>query len=597
LDLSQLFVTHLPEAVLSGLALVVLMAGAVPAIAAGLGARRFLPWLAVGSLTAVPALLVWLTPDGFGFYSRFAVGVLGLLVLLAYWPDVDAESPGEFLSAILFSVAGVMLVAGAEDLIVLFLGLELVSLPTYLLVSLGRRHLEAQEAGNKYFFLSILSAAVLLYGFSFLYGTTGTLRLMPAQPETVRVLEAEIASAQAALDAARAAGAKAEAAEAEAKIRAVAGRLRSLESIPTRVAAIVRDAASGAKTAALPLLVFGAVLTVAGLAFKLAAAPMHFYAPDVYQGAQPAVAGMMASIPKAAGLFAALKLAIVGLLPLAAGGPEGSVVERLGLAWFDLFWVLAALSMTVGNLVALWQTNIKRLLAYSSIAHSGYLLVGLTAVIAAPAGMGAPQLTANGAAAAMFYVFTYGVMTVGAFAALSMLRTASGESAETLDDVAGLARRSMPTAVCLSIFLFGLTGLPPTAGFLGKLSLFGAALTGPAATGGSAPTAAYWLVLVGLINSAISAYYYLGVVGAMWMREPVGRVEPMTAPSLRYAVWVSAALTVVWGVVPGWLMDRSLAAARDLHILRGGAGAAAVAEACTDCCETPSASADARDPR
>jgi len=543
----ELIKPHLPVAVLSALAVLVLMGGLVRRFGSPV---KFLPYAAVASLGVVLALLYVQGGSGFAHYARFAVCLVGLLILLAQWEELDRDNPAEFLSAVLFSLAGVMLVVSAEDLIVLFLGLEMVSLPTYLLVSVGRSHLESQEAGNKYFFLSVLAASVLLYGMSFLYGTTGTVRLYDANNEVRVATQKELVLARSAFEKAHHEKAK-DVSVKEAALRRAEAREADTVGIGSRISVLVREGPRGS----LPMLAFGAFLLIFGLCFKLAAFPFHFYAPDVYQGTSHSIAGMMAFVPKAAGLFAMIKLVSVPLVSLI--GSEGN----LSRSWFELFWVLAVGSMTVGNVLGLLQNNIKRMLAYSSIAHSGYLLIAVTVLVGRPGSSEGLHPNDNPAAAALFYILAYGLMTLGAFAALSMVRTGSGEPAESLDDVSGLARKKPGAALALAVFMFSLTGLPPTAGFLGKLSLFSCALNPGDGTFG---TPHYWLVGFGVLNSAISAYYYLGVVGAMYLREPVGNVETSTSFPLRLAVGICAALTLAWGVAPQGLMNFSVAAARTL---------------------------------
>jgi NADH:ubiquinone oxidoreductase subunit 2 (subunit N) len=616
LDAAQLLAKHAPETWLSGLALLLLVLGLPPlpamirqalaklAAAPGAGpvvpetpsasddappTQPWLTWLAFASVVGVMVFAVDVS-DPFASFAKVAVLTVGALVILAYEPAVDREAPAEFLSAILFALAGSLLLVSADDLITLFLGLELVSLPTYLLVSLGRKHLEAQEAGNKYFFLSVLSAAVLLYGMSFIYGVTGTVRLVPAD---ARVLQAAVnaeAEARGALRAASEAKDPAAVAKAEAELsKAVLAVRAAQDCIPVQVESVVREArasaADGVTAAAaagaggerplgsLPMLIFGAVLVAVGLCFKLAAVPFHFYAPDVYQGAQSAIAGMMAFLPKASGVFAGVKLLVLALMPLAG---SALALPQVSETWYQVFWGLAVASMTVGNVVALLQPNIKRMLAYSSIAHSGYLLIGIASAVAAgQSGLMGDGLARNAVAAALFYVPVYGVMTLGAFAVLGGLRTASGEPAETTDDIAGLSRRSPAAALALAVFMFGLTGLPPTAGFFGKLALFGSALSGPVDGTSAGPAATqYWLVALGVLNSAISAYYYLSVVGAAYLKEPVGKLEVTHSRASAFAVAMCALLTVTWGPLSTsdrylsgkTLADRAVKAARSLPV-------------------------------
>jgi len=404
-------------------------------------------------------------------YAKVMIAGVGLLLLLLQAGTVDRaeeariaagraefrplrSNRAEYYAFFLFSLTGLMLCASADDLIWLFLALELTSLPTYIMVTMSTPRHASQEAGVKYFFLGALGAAVFLYGFTLLYGATGSTNLN----EIRRAL-------------------------------AEAGELDGLA-------------------------LAGMLLSILGVCFKLAAVPMHFYTADVYQGAASSVSAFLAFVPKTAGFIAIL------LLAACAGWTHGaghSLPEPLRL----VLWVIAALTMTVGNVLAIWQSSVKRLLAYSSIAHSGYMLVG---VIAGP---GEGTFTTSGIAAVLFYLLCYGVMNLGTFGVLACLegRTdASGEptEVESIDDLRGLCERHPALGWTMVICILSLLGLPPLLGFFGKVPLFTSAVGA-----GEIP-----LVIVLGLNSAIAAFYYLRVVGACLLERPeattaIVRVTPM----------------------------------------------------------------------
>lgn len=438
-----------------------------------------------------------LAADSVVWFTRIVGLAVGLLILMVNRHVPEDGEQGEFMGLALFSLAGVLLVAIANDLILMFLALELVSVPTYILIGLSRRDARAQESTVKYFFLGALAAALTLYGFSFLYASAGTMRLFDVES---------------------------------------GGR-----SISTVLSV------AGASTRELTLL--GIMLALAGLAFKIAAVPLHFYVADVYQGAASPVTGMLGFIPKFAGLVALTRL-------LSLGG------WALGDAVFWVLWLLAALTMTVGNTLALSQTNnIKRMLAYSGIAHTGYMLVGLAAG-PGPAGDASPLR--NGLTAVFFYIVVYGVMNLGAFAALSFFRKQSDEgedSAETMDDLAGCAKRHPWAALALAVCVLSLMGLPPTGGFLGKVYVFSAALS--ASSGSPHEKAMIALVIIGVINSAIAAAYYLRIVATLYLRPPVVVVHSSRCVTLSAALTVCVLLVLGSFLMPSRLFDKARDGMRD----------------------------------
>ena len=496
----------LPELILIVVACALLLLG----VSSRAAARRMAPALALAALAAVFAIQMyavvgdhtvradpWNTvrASGLSHYVRLlTAGIGGLLVLLAWPTNADATASrslhlgndaGEFFALMLFSLSGVMLVSVANDLVLLFLAIELASIPTYVMVSVSRPIPVAQEAGVKYFFLGAMSAAVMLFGFSYLYGTTGAARL----DEVAMVLHHT-----------------ADATAAEAAVGGIGA--------PPLVL-------SGWK-------MLGVVMLLAGFAFKIAAVPLHVYAGDVYEGAATPVTAFLAFVPKTSGMIAIIK--VLGVV----GGMWWNLPEQV----VRLLWVLAALTMTVGNVLALMQVNVKRVLAYSSVAHSGYMLVGLTAL----AGAYSSGLAFNDAArvqndaleGVLFYLAAYGIMNTAAFGVLALLPSRQADltararglpievtppatTAETYEDLAGQGRRHPLLGLAIAVACFSLIGLPLTIGFFGKLYLIKPALDGRF----------YWLVVVTVVNAAISAAYYLRIVATMFLRS-----DPMTAQAM-----------------------------------------------------------------
>jgi NADH-quinone oxidoreductase subunit N len=436
-----------------------------------------------------------------------AVSIVGGIVLVLFaWDATPEKQAADYHACLLLLVAGMGLTAAANELVTLFLALELTSIPTYIILYLGRSALPeggldpaAQEAAMKYFLLSVFSSALTLFGFSYLYGLAGTTNL-PG------------------LAAAFAAG------QGDATL-------------------------TGMGMVAL-------VMVVAGLGFRLAAVPFHFYAPDVYQGTTTANAALLAFVPKVAG-FAALVRVLGFVSPSLSGGVFAASVSQLPVLGDQLpvlLWIMAAVTMTLGNILGLLQDNLRRLLAYSSVAHAGYMLIGLAV---APKLL--PGAMVDGVDAVFFYLAAYGAMTIGAFGILQYL-SARGQRAETVDDLAGLSRSRPGVALLMVLFLFSLIGIPLTAGFMGKFLLFAGALDVPA----SATETGLWLTqrtlfnllaLVAAINAAIGGWYYLRIATVMYLREPSPLATPTTdQPSRSWpvlaAVWLCAVLTLGIGVYP-----------------------------------------------
>jgi NADH-quinone oxidoreductase subunit N len=414
---------------------------------------------------------------------RWLALVVGLGFTLMTARLADEELSREYFGCQMLIAAGVMIVSSANELVLLFLGLELLSIPTYVILFLGRRDRASGEATMKYFFLSILSSALLLYGFSFLYGI-GQTTIIAGTSAAPGIREAFASSA-------------------------------------------LSDSPLG------PLVPLALVLVLAGLGFRLAIAPLQFYAPDVYQGTTSANAGLLAVAPKIAGVVGLVRLVIVAM-PAAAD-----------LAW-QLALVLSIVTMTIGNICALWQRNIRRLLAYSSIAHGGYLLIGLAAATAATTAGGAYR---GGTAAMLFYVLVYGLATMGAFAALAFVGS-SRRDVNDVEELSGVARSQPMVAGAMAIFMFSLAGLPPLAGFWGKLNLFTSAIE--LATGGQQPFSLWFTILsvAGALNAAIAAAYYLRVIAVMYFQPPVAPVAAAGGRAAWLAAVISAGLVILVGALP-----------------------------------------------
>ena len=421
--------------------------------------------------------------DAFGHMARWLAVVLGLLFLPLAAYATRLSLAGEFLGAAALAFVGLMIVAGAGDVILLLLGMELISIPTYILLFLGRSDRRGSESAAKYFLLSILSSAMFLYGLSFLYGAAGS----------------------------------------------------------TNLGEIHRNIATSPDVVGAKFLPLGIILMLAGLGFKIAATPFHFYAPDVYQATTHANAGLLATLPKAAGMLAMVRLTT------AAAPAAGE------LAWKILI-VMSVLSMTLGNVCALWQSDLRRMMAYSSIAHAGYMLIGLATSLAAPAG----QLGYDGVGAMLFYLIVYCGASLGTFATLAYLSSEQDECS-SLSQLSELPRRHPLAAGLVAIFMFSLSGIPPLAGFWGKLTLFTSAMQ-QTQTG---ETARWFVVLliVAALNAAIAAGYYLRVIATMFFGAQGATTDtaaPRTVsllPGVTAVVCGAAVLGI--GLFPGTLIEHA----------------------------------------
>lgn len=406
----------------------------------------------------------------------FLVGVLTLLLSLNY-VEQEGINFGEYYILVVASLFGMMLMAYAGDLIMVFLGLETMSIGLYVLAGFMRDRLESNEAALKYFLLGAFATGFLLFGIALIYGATGTTTL-----------------------------------------RHIGTFLQS---------------AGGGEARLLFFLGMGLILI--GFAFKVAAVPFHMWVPDVYQGAPTSITAFMAAGAKAAGFAIFLRVFFMAFYPLRAD-------------WSAVLWVLAVLTMTVGNVIALAQSNIKRMLAYSSIAHAGYILIAFVAG------------TAFSASSILFYLVAYTFMTLGAFGVL-ILMSKRGEENLELNDYAGLGFRHPLTAVVMAIFMLSLAGIPPTAGFTGKFFIFREAIR----------TGYIGLAIIGVLNSVVSVYYYLRVVVIMYMREPQRDIGPLSlSPTAVAALLIAVLGTLQMGLYPSIIMDMAVNSSRFLSRIMMG---------------------------
>ena len=398
--------------------------------------------------------------DNFSLFFNIIFLVSTILVTLISMSYLDRgdRKQGPYYLLILLATLGMMLMAAGNELIIVFLGLELMSLSLYVLAGYFRESPASSEAGMKYLLLGAFASAFFLYGIALIYGGAGT------------------------------------------------------TSVPEIAQAITADDKS-------PLLLAGMFLLVVGFGFKVAIVPFHQWAPDVYEGAPTTIAAFISAGPKAAGFAAFLRIFMEAL-------------PNLQGEWSGVLILLAMLTMTVGNVIAIAQTNIKRMLAYSSIAHAGYVLIGLAAA------------NNEGISSAMLYLLVYCVMNIGAFGAIILAKTEDGESL-MISDYAGLGLRKPLLAMFMTIMLLSLAGFPPTAGFVGKFYIFKAAVG----------AGHIWLVIIGAVNTAISAFYYLRVVVTMYMREPEEELEfSPYASTLVVGLILAAVGVLLIGILPSLML-------------------------------------------
>jgi NADH-quinone oxidoreductase subunit N len=437
--------------------------------------------------------------DSLAHFTRFVAILSGIVLVLLSWHELGDRQAADHHACLLVLSAGLSLVGSANDLTTMFLALELISIPTYIMLYLPRHDAAAQEAALKYFVLSIFSSAVLLFGFSYLFGITGS----------------------------------------------------------SNIAVILHTLNQQAHAADFPVAAAIALVTIiCGLAFRITAVPFHFYAPDVYQGVANVNAALLAYVPKVAGVIALLR--VLGFVL-----PDGVIPpsKTIGVGLSDqvplLLWILAAITMFIGNLLALRQEHVRRILAYSSIAHAGYILAALSA---------APYLrrmtdSPDGVEAVLYYLIAYGAMTVGAFAILSYLDS-DERRIDTLDDVAGLSSEHPVLAICLAIFLFSLIGIPVTAGFTGKFFILLGTLALPE------PHAVLYRVLAFIIvvNAAIGGWYYLRIIAALYLRSPLKPFPVVSRPPAIATITICMLLTIGLSMPPGltWMQQVVKLAAKNV---------------------------------
>ncbi len=455
--------------------------GAAVALFAGAIASVALWLVGPEKLEGVEALAPYLVMDRFTLFFCFTLCLGGgLTVLLAggYLPEHNLDR-GEFYPLVLFATIGAMALAAAGDLLSLFVALETMSLGAYCMIGLRRGNLRASEAALKYFLLGSFAAALLLFGGALVYGTTGHTDLVGIG-------------------------------------QAVAGIGQAGNSVSPGTVLIAL------------------VLIVAGLAFKVSAVPFHMWTPDAYEGAPTPATTFMAVAVKSAAFAMLLRVLLIAF--------GDARLMSWGTGWPPALAAMAIVTMTVANLVAGRQESVKRMLAYSSIAHAGYALVGVVAAMKSPAAV--PSV--------LFYMLTYTVSTAGAFGSL-ILCGRRGAEAVSYEDLAGIGRRHPAAALAFSFFLLSLAGVPPSAGFFGKLYTFGAAIDAEL----------YALAIVGLLNSVVGAYYYLRVMVYMYMREPAPGAPiatPMRSGFVAAALVIAALFVFGIGVWPDLSLQLATAA-------------------------------------
>ena len=442
--------------------------------------------LSLLTLGGVAALCAWNASEGHTLYALDNLVVsdplgnwlkcfatLAVMVTLVYSrpyaADRDMLRGGELFSLSLFALLGMYIMISGNNFLLIYLGLELLTLSSYALVALRRDHANATEAAMKYFVLGALASGFLLYGMSMMYGATGSLEV----GEVFRAINSGVINHQ--------------------------------------------------------VLVFGLVFIVAGLAFKLGVVPFHMWIPDVYQGAPTAVTLMIGGAPKLAAFAIVLRLLVEGMLPLA-------------IDWQQMLLLLAVGSLAVGNFAAIMQTNIKRMLAFSTISQMGFVLLGLVSGVV----NGSVLSAANAYSSSMFYVITYVLTTLATFGVI-MLLAREGFESEEISDFAGLNQRSPLYAGVMAVCLFSLAGIPPLVGFYAKLSVLQALVT-------SGQTLYIGLAIFAVLMSLVGAFYYLRVVKVMYFDEPI-TATTVTAPlDVRVVLTINGALVLLLGLMPGGLM-------------------------------------------
>ncbi|GAB4573969.1 MAG: NADH-quinone oxidoreductase subunit N [Anaerolineae bacterium] len=402
---------------------------------------------------------------------------ISILLAMDYLKRTEIEHRTDYYLLLLFTTGGMMVMAAANDLIIVFVALELLSIPLYVLSGIRRPDLRSEEAALKYFLLGAFASGFLVYGIALIYGATGTTHL---------------------------------------------------PGVWQAVSAIVAG-----ETSALFTLLLGVGLITVSFGFKVAAVPFHMWTPDVYEGAPTSVTAFMSVGTKTASFAALLRILIVGM-------PTLVIADSTAAAWVNILAIIAALTMILGNLVAIWQNNIKRMLAYSSIAHAGYILVAVAAA-------GHAGVADQGVQAALVYLLAYTFTNLGAFAVVIALEKPDGSGLE-VDDFAGLGRQRPGLALLMTLFMLSLAGIPLTAGFVGKWYVFLSAVN----------AGLIWLAVVGVVTSVFGAYYYLRVVVKMFLQDGEANIAMPRLPVTLAAALVIAALgTLIFGVLPDLAVNMS----------------------------------------
>jgi NADH-quinone oxidoreductase subunit N len=446
--------------------------------------KQWLGWGGIGAIVLTLLVMLVMPPsagsifagmfmaDGYANFFKvlFLVAtILTILVSLRYLDDENVHY-GEYYALLFFATLGMMFMAGGGDLITIYLGLELMSLSTYVLAGFIRRDVTSTEAAVKYFIMGAFTSGIMLYGLALIYGLTGS---------------------------------------------------TSLDAVAQGLAGVQDN----------PALILAMILLVAGFGFKVAAVPFHMWAPDAYEGAPTSITAFMSSAVKAAAFAGLARVFLVAFFPVAE-------------QWEVLWWVLAAMSMILGNVVAIAQTSLKRMLAYSSISHAGYALMGVVA---------ATQAKDLGLSSMLFYMFVYMFTTLGTFSMIILL-THRGFRGDHISDFTGLARSHPLSALLYMVFFLSLAGIPPTAGFVGKLVVFRAAIE----------SGFVMLAVIGVATSAIAAYYYFMVIKTMFMEQPVGEIELSPARSLTVGLVIMGAATLLLGLFPNILLKFAQASVQTL---------------------------------
>lgn len=448
------------------------------------GVYKIQLWL--GNAGGAPGMLNTMVVDRFAiyFFYLFLAGTAIAILMSVRYLEAENENHGEYYALMLLSVAGMMCMAAGYDVVLIFIGLELMAMSTYVLVGFLRRDRRSNEAALKYLLLGAFSSGIFAYGLSLLYGLCGSTNLAVIHQELMR--------------------------------RAVDPQYR-------------------------PVAVIALVTTITGLLFKIAAIPFHQWAPDAYEGAPTSITGFMSVAVKAAGWAMLLRILVVALMPMRA-------------TWVPILVFVSIATMTGANFAALTQTNTKRLLAYSSIAHVGYMLLGLVAGTAA-------ELNADGIKGILIYLLVYTFMNLGAFAVITSLRHRNVIGDE-LDDLNGLYSRAPIEAVLMLVFMLSLAGIPPLAGFWGKYFIFLSLIE----------TKHYVLAALGVLYSVFGLYYYLKIANAMLMRQPEKGEERLPISyAMRAALAVTGIATVYIGIMPNRfieLVNWSLGIAQNPNVAR-----------------------------